>query len=216
MVLVVSPARSSTGVSMEFGSTVARLREGRGLTQAKLAAKAGVSPETVAAWETGDEFPSQEQLLALAVALKVKIGRLVEKDEELMLRVIDGTETYETAVMALVSVVTATCAVALVAVSSTAPESTQLAVRITEAVVLIGLLVLLFMRRSPTARRAKAFRDALEAADGSQTNFVLKRRAGRNTRNVVLQFVLGAVIAVTLIVLLGVIVPESRLPWVML
>ena len=201
---------------MEFGRTVARLREGRGLTQAKLAAKAGVSPETVAAWETGDEFPSQEQLLALAVALKVKIGRLVEKDEELMLRVIDGTETYETAVMALVSVVTATCAVALVAVSSTAPESTQLAVRITEAVVLIGLLVLLFMRRSPTARRAKAFRDALEAADGSQTNFVLKRRAGRNTRNVVLQFVLGAVIAVTLIVLLGVIVPESRLPWVML
>ena len=136
---------------MEFGSTVARLREGRGLTQAKLAAKAGVSPETVAAWETGDEFPSQEQLLALAVALKVKIGRLVEKDEELMLRVIDGTETYETAVMALVSVVTATCAVALVAVSSTAPESTQLAVRITAAGGVLGLLGRLLLQ--PTDRR---------------------------------------------------------------
>ena len=58
--------------------------------------------------------------------------------------------------------------------------------------------------------------DALEAADGSQTAFVLKRKAGRNTGNTIMQFVLGAIIAVTLIVLLGIIVPESRLPGVML
>lgn len=34
---------------MEFGSTVTKLREGRGWSQAKLAEKAGVSQETVAA-----------------------------------------------------------------------------------------------------------------------------------------------------------------------
>lgn len=95
------------------------------------------------------------------------------------------------------------------------PDAVQTAARVTEVVLLLGLLVLVYQRRSPRSRRARAFSDALEAADGSQTAFVLKRRAGRNTRNVVLQFVLGAVIALTLIVLLGVIVPESRLPWVM-
>ena len=72
------------GRDMEFGSTLAKLREGRGWSQAKLAEKAGVSQETIAAWEGGREFPAQEQLLALAVALKVKISRLIEGDEELM------------------------------------------------------------------------------------------------------------------------------------
>ena len=201
---------------MEFGATLAKLREGRGWSQAKLAEKVGVPPETVAAWESGREFPAQEQLLALAVALKVKIGRLIEKDEDLMLKVIEGTDLYETAVMGVVSAVTVLCAIALVAISNTASDSLQLAIRVTEGVLLIGLLCLVYIRRSPRAQRAKAFSDALEAADGSQTNFVIKRRAGRNTRNVVMQFVLGAIIAITLIILLGVMVPESRLPWVMI
>lgn len=201
---------------MEFGATLAKLREGRGWSQAKLAEKVGVPPETIAAWESGREFPAQEQLLALAVALKVKIGRLIEKDEDLMLKVIEGTDLYETAVMGVVSAVTVLCAIALVAISNTASDSLQLAIRITEGVLLVGLLCLVYIRRSPRAQRAKAFSDALEAADGSQTNFVIKRRAGRNTRNVVMQFVLGAIIAITLIILLGVMVPESRLPWVMI
>ena len=195
---------------MEFGSTVTKLREGRGWSQAKLAEKAGVSQESVAAWESGREFPAQEQLLALAMALKVKIGRLIEGDEELMVKVIEGTDTYETAVMGVISVVTAACALVLVALSHTDPGGLEIAVRVTEAILLVG------QRRSPRALRAKAFRDALEAADGSQTAFVLKRKAGRNTGNTIMQFVLGAIIAVTLIVLLGIIVPESRLPWVML
>lgn len=201
---------------MEFGSTVTKLREGRGWSQAKLAEKAGVSQETVAAWESGQEFPGQEQLLSLAMALKVKIPRLIEKDEELMVKVIEGTETYETAVMGVVSVVTAACALVLIALSHTDPDALQIAIRVTEAVLIVGLLALVWQRRGPRAQRAKAFRDALEAADGSQTAFVIKRKAGRNTGNVIMQFVLGAIIAVTLIVLLGIIMPESRLPWVML
>ena len=157
-----------------------------------------------------------EQLLALAMALKVKIGRLIEGDEELMVKVIEGTDTYETAVMGVISVVTAACALVLVALSHTDPGGLEIAVRVTEAILVVGLLALVWQRRSPRALRAKAFRDALEAADGSQTAFVLKRKAGRNTGNTIMQFVLGAIIAVTLIVLLGIIVPESRLPWVML
>lgn len=200
---------------MEFGSTLVRLREGRGWSQDKLAKKVGVTPQTIAAWETGSEFPAQAQLLSLAKALKVKIERLVEKDEELMVQVIDATDTYETAVMGIISVVTLTCALALVAINTTSPESAQAVARVTEAVLAIGLMALIYQRRSPRSRRARAFSDALEAADGSQTAFILKRRAGRNTRNVILQFVLGAIIAATLIVLLSIIVPESRLPWVM-
>lgn len=200
---------------MEFGSTLVRLREGRGWSQDKLAKKVGVTPQTIAAWETGSEFPAQAQLLSLAKALKVKIERLVEKDEELMVQVIDATDTYETAVMGIISVVTLTCALALVAINTTSPESVQTVARVTEAVLAIGLMALIYQRRSPRSQRARAFSDALEAADGSQTAFILKRRAGRNTRNVILQFVLGAIIAATLIVLLSIIVPESRLPWVM-
>lgn len=202
--------------NMEFGSTLAKLREGRGWSQSKLAEKAGVTPETIAAWESGREFPGQEQLLSLAMALKVKIGRLIEKDEELMVKVIESTDVYETAVMAVVSVVTAACALALVALSHLDPGVLPIAVRVTEVILVLGLIALVYQRRGPRARRAKAFRDAHEAADGSQTAFVLKRKAGRNTGNTVMQFVLGAIIAVTLIVLLGIMVPESRLPWVML
>lgn len=200
---------------MEFGSTVSRLRKGRGWSKAKLASKAGVSSEVIDAWESGKEFPSQGQLLSLAGALKVKISRLIEGDEELMVQVIDSMEVYETVIMAVVSTVTLVCTLALIAVSSTMPSATQAAAHVTEVVLALGLVILMLMRRTPSATRARSFRDALEASDGSQTNFILTRRAGRNTRNVVMQFVLGAVIALTLITLLGVIVPESRLPWVM-
>lgn len=200
---------------MEFGSTVSRLRKGRGWSKAKLASKAGVSSEVIDAWESGKEFPSQGQLLSLAGALKVKISRLIEGDEELMVQVIDSMEVYETVIMAVVSTVTLVCTLALIAVSSTMPSATQAAAHVTEVVLALGLVILMLMRRTPSATRARSFRDALEASDGSQANFILTRRAGRNTRNVVMQFVLGAVIALTLITLLGVIVPESRLPWVM-
>lgn len=201
---------------MEFGSTVAKLREGRGWSQAKLAEKANVSQSTLAAWESGSEFPSQSQLLSLAMALKVKVSRLIEKDEEVMVKVIEGTEIYETTIMGVISIITVTCALILVALSRTDPGALRVAAHVTEAILIVGVLALVSLRRGPRAIRARAFREALEAADGSQTTFVLKRRAGKNTRNVILQYVLGAVIALTLIVLLGILVPESNLPWVML
>ena len=200
---------------MQFGSTVEKLRAKHKMSREKLAQKAGVSADVVAAWESGDQFPDQEHLLLLARSLKVSIKTLVDDDRELMLKVIDGTETQETVTMAVLSVLLAICAGVLVCATKAAPEVTQTASRITEVLLVAGFAVLAFIRRGPKAMRAKGFRDAIEAAEGSEKG-LLQVTAGRNTKLVVMQFILGAIIATTLIVLLGVIMPESQLPWVML
>ncbi len=200
---------------MQFGSTVEKLRTKHKMSREKLAEKAGVDQATVAAWESGDQFPDQEHLLLLARALKVSIGALVDEDRELMLKVIDGTETQETVTMAVLSVLLAICAGALVCITKAMPDVTQTASRITEVLLIAGFAVLAFVRRSPNAMRAKGFRDAIEAAEGSEKGLI-QVTAGRNTKLVVMQFILGAIIAATLIILLGVIMPESQLPWVML
>lgn len=200
---------------MRFSTILTELRNKRGLSHEKLAKKAGVSPEIIAAWESGEQFPDQEHLLLLARALKVPISALVNDDRDLMLKVIDGTETQETVTMAGLSVVLAICAGALIGIQHVDPDLIGIASRVTEALLIVGFAALAFMRRSPNARRAQTFRDAIEAAEGSEQG-LLKVTAGRNTRLVVAQFILGAIIAGTLIVLLGVIMPESQLPWVML
>lgn len=200
---------------MRFSTILTELRNKRGLSHEKLAKKAGVSPEIIAAWESGEQFPDQEHLLLLAKALKVPISALVNDDRDLMLRVIDSTETQETVVMAGLSVILAVCAGALIGIQHVDPDLIGIASRATEALLIVGFTALAFMRRSPNARRAQTFRDAIEAAEGSEQG-LLKVTAGRNTRLVVAQFILGAIIAGTLIVLLGVIMPESQLPWVML
>ena len=169
----------------------------------------------VAAWEEGTQYPDQEHLLLLARAFKVRISELVDEDRELMLKVIDGTETQETVIMAALSVLLVICAGALVGIQHVDAGLVEAASRATEVLLLVGFAALAFMRRTPNARRAAAFRDAIEAAEGSEQG-LLKVTAGRNTRLVIAQFVLGAIIALTLIVLLGVLMPESQLPWVML
>ena len=169
----------------------------------------------IAAWEEGTQYPDQEHLLLLARAFKVRISDLVNEDRELMLKVIDGTETQETVIMAGLSVLLVICTGALVGIQHVDADLVSTASRVTEVLLVVGFAALAFMRRTPNARRAAAFRDAIEAAEGSEQG-LLKVTAGRNTRLVIAQFVLGAIIALTLIVLLGVLMPESQLPWVML
>ena len=200
---------------MRFSSLVSELRDKRKLSREKLAQKVQVTPDVIAAWESGEQYPDQEHLLFLAKALKVPISTLVNDDRELMLKVIDGTETQETVTMAVLSALLAICAGALVGIQNVSPDLVEIASRVTEVLLIAGFAALAFLRRSPSARRAQTFRDAIEAAEGSEQG-LLKVTAGRNTRLVVAQFVLGAIIAGTLIVLLGVIMPESQLPWVML
>lgn len=200
---------------MRFSSLVTEHRTKRGLSREKLAQKIQVTPDVIAAWESGEQYPDQEHLLLLAKAFKVRISDLVDEDRELMLKVIDGTETQETVLMAALSALLAICAGALVGIQNIDPDIIGLASRVTEVLLILGFGVLAFIRRSPSARRAQTFRDAIEAAEGSEQG-LLKVTAGRNTRLVVAQFILGAIIAGTLIVLLGVMMPESQLPWVML
>lgn len=200
---------------MKFGSIVEELRTKRKLSREKLAQKAQVDASVVAAWESGEQFPDQEHLLLLARTLKVSIADLVNEDRELMLKVIDGTETQETVMMAVLSALLVVCAGVLLGVTNAMPEVTSAACRVTEILLIVGFAALVFIRRGPAAMRAKGFRDAIEAAEGSEKG-LLQVTAGRNTKLVVAQFILGAVIAATLITLLGVIMPESQLPWVML
>ena len=198
---------------MRFPTKLVELRNSRKLTRQKLAEKVDVKADVIESWEDGTGYPTQEQLLLLATALKVKIATLVNEDRELMLEVIDATERRETFGMALVSIVTFACAAGLVAAQAWAADSVAMVSRLCEVVLVVAFLVIAFVRRGPNSMRAKAFREALEAADGSEKNF-LQKVAGRNTKIVVFQFILGAVIAFALIVLLGVIMPESNLPWV--
>ena len=200
---------------MKFASKVAELRHQRKWSQEKLAQKIGVSREVVADWESGAEFPTKDQMELLAAALKTHVKTLVAEDEEFMLQVIEGTEKQETVVMAALSVVTLASAAVLVTLSGSGSPHTQIAVRVTEVMLLVVFVAIMVLRRGPAAMRARAFRDALEEAAGSEVSFLTKR-AGKSTGVVIMQFVLAAVIALTLIAVLGVMMPESNLPWVRL
>jgi transcriptional regulator with XRE-family HTH domain len=55
-----------------------KLRKSRGLTQAALAQKAGISREYLARLEMGRHDPHLSRLRKLAKALRVKVSELVE------------------------------------------------------------------------------------------------------------------------------------------
>ena len=62
---------------MSFGETLARLREAAGLTQVQLAAKAGVSIDTLRGWEHKKHLPRVDDALRLARALGVSLDKLI-------------------------------------------------------------------------------------------------------------------------------------------
>ena len=59
------------------GAAVKRLREARGLTQAELAERIGVSSKTVSKWETGKGLPDISLLQPLAGALGISLIELM-------------------------------------------------------------------------------------------------------------------------------------------
>ena len=59
------------------GSTIKQLRENRGLTQAELAEKIGVSSKTVSKWETAKGLPDITLLQPLAQALGISVIELM-------------------------------------------------------------------------------------------------------------------------------------------
>ncbi len=64
--------------AQSFAMRLKRLRADREMSQADLAAKVGVSREYIARLELGQHDPPLSTLEALAKALKVRVGRLVE------------------------------------------------------------------------------------------------------------------------------------------
>ncbi len=59
------------------GATIKQLRESRGLTQAELAEKIGVSSKTVSKWETAKGLPDISLLQPLAQALGISVIELM-------------------------------------------------------------------------------------------------------------------------------------------
>lgn len=66
---------------MEFNEILRKLRQGRSMSQAKLAEELGVSSSLIAAYETGARKPSYELLEDLADYFNVTLDYLTGKDE---------------------------------------------------------------------------------------------------------------------------------------
>ena len=63
------------------GNTIKQLREGRGLTQAELAEKIGVSSKTISKWETAKGLPDITLLQPLAQALGISVIELMNGEQ---------------------------------------------------------------------------------------------------------------------------------------
>jgi transcriptional regulator with XRE-family HTH domain len=64
-----------------FGQQLRRLRDGSGLTQAELAERAGIHPNTMARMERGEHEPAWPLVLALARALGVTADAFMPAEE---------------------------------------------------------------------------------------------------------------------------------------
>ena len=63
------------------GTTIRQLREGRGLTQAELAERIGVSSKTISKWETAKGLPDISLLQPLAKALGISVIELMNGEK---------------------------------------------------------------------------------------------------------------------------------------
>ena len=63
------------------GTTIRKLREGRGLTQAELAERIGISSKTVSKWETAKGLPDISLLQPLAKALGISVIELMNGEK---------------------------------------------------------------------------------------------------------------------------------------
>src|SRR5262245_39560484 len=69
--------------STTIGGRIKRFRTGRGLSQEQLAERAGMSKDTIGAYEQGRRTPPTPAILALAGALGVEPSRLMDRQERL-------------------------------------------------------------------------------------------------------------------------------------
>lgn len=65
---------------MKFGENLKNIRKSKNISQEYLAEKLGVSRQSVSKWETGENFPSMNNIMYLCEIFKCKINDLVHED----------------------------------------------------------------------------------------------------------------------------------------
>lgn len=65
---------------MKFGENLKNIRKSKNISQEYLAEKLGVSRQSVSKWETGENFPSMNNIMGLCEIFKCKINDLVHED----------------------------------------------------------------------------------------------------------------------------------------
>lgn len=65
---------------MKFGENLKLIRKSKKISQEDLAEKLGVSRQSVSKWETGENYPSMNNIMCLCDIFKCKINELVHED----------------------------------------------------------------------------------------------------------------------------------------
>ena len=65
---------------MKFGDNLKQIRRSKKISQEKLAEILGVSRQSISKWETGENFPSMQNIICLCDIFKCKINDLVHED----------------------------------------------------------------------------------------------------------------------------------------
>ena len=65
---------------MKFGDNLKQIRKSKKISQEELAEKLGVSRQSVSKWETGENYPSMQNIMCLCTIFKCNINELVHED----------------------------------------------------------------------------------------------------------------------------------------
>lgn len=65
---------------MKFGDNLKQMRKHKKISQEELAEKLGVSRQSISKWETGENFPSMQNIMCLCDIFKCKMNDLVHED----------------------------------------------------------------------------------------------------------------------------------------
>lgn len=65
---------------MKFGENLKLIRKSHKISQETLADKLGVSRQSISKWETGENYPSTQNIMCLCTIFKCKINELIHED----------------------------------------------------------------------------------------------------------------------------------------
>jgi transcriptional regulator with XRE-family HTH domain len=67
---------------MKFGDNLKEIRKSKNISQEELAEELGVSRQSVSKWETGENYPSMQNIVCLCTIFKCKMNDIVHEDFE--------------------------------------------------------------------------------------------------------------------------------------